>query len=111
MWDAMDEVLGVLLEGRGQGRIPMDGDALGVAVVHVGRGHERDTDVAAGFVVPAEEGLTERAAILYRGEVVREIGPVLERLELRLRKWVVVGREWLFVTPISARSPLVRADT
>jgi hypothetical protein len=46
-------------------------------------------------VVPREEPLAERlGGVLVGPEPVRELGPVLEALELRLREGVVVGLEW-----------------
>jgi hypothetical protein len=47
-------------------------------------------------VVPREEVPAESAAIFDAPEAVGEIGPVLHRLELRLREWVVSGDKGRF---------------
>ena len=63
---------------------PLELDDLGAAEVDVGRGVEANPRVAVLVVVPMEEALSERPAILERAEVVRELGAVLERFELCL---------------------------
>src|SRR6266511_1141996 len=45
-------------------------------------------------VVPGEEAAQMNARLLEALEALRKFGPVLERLELRLRERVVVGYAW-----------------
>ena len=59
------------------------------SVVHGGRGHQPDPRVAVLVVVPVEEAPAELARLLDRVEPVRKLGPVLERLEVRLGVGVV----------------------
>ena len=63
---------------------------LGLAEVDGGRGHVADARVAMRLVVPGEELLAMAAGILDAAEAVREIGTVLQRLELGLGIGVVV---------------------
>src|SRR5207237_6826436 len=63
---------------------------LGLAVMDDLGGQQADASVAVVGVVPAEEVLAEDPGLLDRGEAVREAGPVLQGLELRLGVGVVV---------------------
>jgi hypothetical protein len=67
-----DEALWVGGVGGVQHRTSRQGDLLGVAVVNVGRGQQRDPAVAVLEVVPAEEPLAKAAGVLQRAEPVRE---------------------------------------
>jgi hypothetical protein len=83
------------------------GDTLiGEAVVDVVRSQEADAAVTVLVVVPIEEWAAVGAAVLRGAEPRGKVGPVLERLELRLRENGVsletFGLEWLCVTPRSA---------
>src|SRR2546425_33541 len=55
----------------------------------VGR-EQAEAGVAVLGVVPGEKDLAVRASILDRAEALREVRPVFQRLELRLRERVVV---------------------
>jgi len=65
---------------------------FGKSMMHVVRSHEPDPGMPMFIIVPSEEIHTVHPGVLDGVEVLREIGPVLHRLELRFRKWVVVGR-------------------
>jgi hypothetical protein len=60
----------------------LDLDAVGAAEVDRCRGVEAEARVTVLVVVPAEEALAERAAILDGAEPAWELWPVLERLEV-----------------------------
>jgi hypothetical protein len=68
----------------------MHAHAGGLAVVNAVRGHVADARVPVHRVVPGEEGVAVCARVLDAAEACREVGPVLHRLELRLRVRVVV---------------------
>ena len=57
----------------------------------VGGGVKAEPGVAMLVVVPTEEDLAVPPSGFDRGEPVGEVGPVLQRLELRLAERVVVG--------------------
>jgi hypothetical protein len=59
-------------------------DLCGATEVHVGRRHETDSGMPMLVVVPVEERPTELPGVNDRTETLREVGPILERLELRL---------------------------
>ena len=62
-------------------------DALvGVAVVDVVRRQQAEAAVPVLGVVPEKERLAMRAGVLDRAEALREVGPVLQGLELRFRE-------------------------
>jgi hypothetical protein len=48
------------------------GDGLAAAVVHIGRGQQRDPAVVVLVVIPAEEALAEGAGVVDRAEAVGE---------------------------------------
>ena len=64
---------------------------FGGAVVDVGGRVKCQPGVAMLIVVPREEVLAVHARRLDRGEPAGEVGPVFQRLELRLAERVVVG--------------------
>jgi len=78
----------------GEGGIKREGalcaDRRGGALMHGGRGHQADPAVAMLAVVPVEEPLAVRAGVLDRAEPLREVGPVLQGLELRLGVRIVI---------------------
>ena len=55
------------------------------------RRHHGNAAVTVLLVVPGKERLAERPGVLDASKAVREVRPVLERLELRLRVRVVVA--------------------
>src|SRR5438552_4078047 len=67
-----------------------DDASLGQAVVDIVRREQAEAGVTVLGVVPGEEDVAMRSGILDRAEPVREVGPVLERFELRLREGIVV---------------------
>ena len=60
------------------------------SVVHVEWRQEAEPRVPVLLVVPVEEHLAVRSRMLDGTESLGEIGPVLQRLELRLGIWIVV---------------------
>lgn len=79
---------------------------LSLAVVDRRRGHVADAGMAMAVVVPREELLTMGARVFDAAKALREVGTVLEGLELRLGEGVVVpdGRLWDLVTSRSTNS-------
>jgi hypothetical protein len=75
-----DEALGVGGVGCLEHAGALELNPVCAAEVDVGRGVKAKTGVAVLVVVPTEEGLTERAAVLDRAEAPRKLRPVLERL-------------------------------
>ena len=65
-------------------------DGVGLAVMHLVRGHQADTDVMVILVVPGEEAAAEGPGILDTAETSGELRLVFQSLELRLREGVVV---------------------
>src|SRR5438477_2698632 len=61
------------------------------AEVDGGGGHQPDAAVAVFVVVPVQEPAAMSAGVLDRVEPFRELGPVFQGLELRLRVGVVAG--------------------
>jgi hypothetical protein len=60
------------------------------AVVNVVRGEQPEPDMVVLGVVPVQQVAAAAARMLGRAETVRELGPVLQGLELRLGERVVV---------------------
>lgn len=56
------------------------------------RGEQADAGVVMVRVIPGEEALAEAPAVLDATKAVGEVGAVLERLELRLGKRVIIAR-------------------
>ena len=85
------EAFGVRGVGRGEhGRARRDA-LVGVAMVHVVGRQQAEAAVPVLGVVPGEERVAVGAGIVDRAEALREVRPVLQGLELRLREGVVVG--------------------
>jgi hypothetical protein len=66
-------------------------DIVSLAIVDDLRGEETDAGTPVLLVVPGEEELRKRAAVLDGTKAVREIGPVLHGAELTFRVRIVVG--------------------
>ena len=79
-----DETLRMGRIGLSQDTDPLELGLVSTTKVHIGRRVKADTGVAVLVVVPAKETLAESTAILHRAEPSRELGPVFERLEVRL---------------------------
>ncbi len=62
-----------------------------LAGVHGRRRHVADAGVAMGVVVPGEEPLTERTGVFDGVKACREVGLVLQGLELRFRVRIVIA--------------------
>src|ERR1043166_7071461 len=77
--------------GSVQARLTNGDEIFDPTMEHVGRCEQRQPRVLVMMVVPVEELGTPSAGMLYVTEAPGEIGLVLERLELRLGKRVVVG--------------------
>jgi len=92
-WDGRlaDEPLRVPLVGgvehAGPGRVELGR----LAVVDGGGGHQPDPGVAVLVVVPVKEHAAVPAGVLDIVEALGELGPVLQRLEVRLAVGVVAG--------------------
>jgi hypothetical protein len=91
LWEAAREALRVAGIGGGEHGGPGGHTLVGQAEVHVVRGEQAKTAVMVFDVVPREEDVAVGADILDRAEPFRERRPILRRLELRFREWVVVG--------------------
>ena len=78
-------------EGARQGRLALSGHLIGTPGVDIGRREQRDSRVTMLMVVPVEEGLAVGTRVFDADEACRDVGAVLQRLELRLRVRVVVG--------------------
>ena len=100
----MDEALRMSLVGREQGVLAGLQRLRGPAVVDVGRGEGGDAAVPVLVVVPVEEEPAEGVRVLEGGEAIRELRPVLERLELALGEGVVVGNMGPAVAALTLRS-------
>src|SRR6266508_4724027 len=83
------ESLGVRRVRLGENRRARRQALLGQPVVNVVRGQQAEPAVAVLGVVPGEEDLAVRAAILDRAKTLREVRPVLHGLELGFGEWVV----------------------
>src|SRR5690242_20144920 len=68
---------------------------------YVGRSEQRQGGVLMMIVVPVEELSTPGTCLLEVAEAPREVGLVLQRLELCLREGVVVGHARSTVTGIN----------
>ena len=102
--EAGGEAFRVSRVGRGEYGGPHRRPLLGQAVVDVMGCQEAKPAVAVFAIVPAEEPVAVGSRVFNRAEPVREAGPILQGLKLRLREGVVetCGREWVLVTPRSA---------
>ena len=88
---ALYEALGMSRVG-GQAGTQTDLERRGRApVVDVGRCEIAQAAVMVRVVVPREQIVTDRAGVFHRSEAVGELGPVLQRAELRFRKGVVIA--------------------
>ena len=76
--------------GRGQNIRALRAHDFGAAVMNVSRRVQASAGVTVVVVVPGKEALTETVRILLGPEAVGELGPVLERLELRLAEGIVI---------------------
>ena len=70
--------------GPGEHGRPRSNARLGQPVTHVKRCQQTKAGMMVLGVVPGEEDMTVCPRVLDRAETLREIRPVLERLELRL---------------------------
>lgn len=66
-------------------------DLCSLTVVDRGRGWQSHSRMTMFFVVPREEQLAERAAILNGSEATRKFGSVFEGAKLAFRVRVVIG--------------------
>lgn len=87
----MDEALGVCRVGGVEHALAGIEYGAGAAEVDVGRREESERLVMVLVVIPLEEGTVVRDGRADVVETAREVGTVLERLELRLGERVVVG--------------------
>jgi hypothetical protein len=66
----------------GQHSRPCFEGCRGLATVHDGRRQQADAAVTVLLVVPVKERAAEVEAVVVTGKAGREVGPVLQRLEL-----------------------------
>lgn len=86
-----DESFWVAVVGSVQDLGADSADLFGVSVVDGVRGVPGDAGVPVLGVVPGEEALAERPRLEQAGERFGELGPVLQRPELRLGVRIVVA--------------------
>src|SRR3972149_10505900 len=75
---------------REDGAAPIE-HRCGGPVMHRYRGEQCQARVVMLVVVPVEERDAKRACVLEAAKALGKLRPVFERLELRLREWVVVA--------------------
>src|SRR4029450_10114925 len=85
------EAFGVCEIGGVEHAGAVSADLIRAAVVHVGRYVQPDAGIFVFVFVPAEESVTVHTGGLDRFEPFREVGPVLQGLELGLGERIVVG--------------------
>ena len=78
-------------EWKLQARRPCFEDLRCPPVVHILRGHKRDTGVAMPGVIPVEKLPAESSGVLQGTEAPGKLGAVLECLELRFRERIVIA--------------------
>ena len=61
------------IERRCEHRCPVTGDLIGKTIMHLLGCHQRDAAVTMLFVVPGEEVLAERPAILDSADVKKDV--------------------------------------
>jgi len=67
-------------------------DGIGLAVMHLVRGHESDAGVVVVLVIPIEESSAEALGVLDAAEALGEARLVFQGLEVAFGEGVVVGR-------------------
>jgi hypothetical protein len=77
--------------GAVESGFPAGGDFLDAAVEYISRGEEGNSRVVVNVIIPGEELLAPASCVNERGEALRIVGLVLERLELGLGEGVVVA--------------------
>jgi hypothetical protein len=80
----VDKPLRVASVGGGENLGAVGEDLLSSSIVDIDRVQPRDPGVVVLGVVPGEEALAERPGVLDAAESGGEVGPVLQRLKLRL---------------------------
>ena len=114
----VDEALRVVAERLIECGLTCGMDGIGLAVMHLVRGHQADAGMVVVLVVPIEEVAAEGSGVLDAAEALRELRLVFQRLEVafgervvpRLRRGRLLdtyGRLWDRVTPRSASSSAV----
>ena len=97
------EAVWVSQKGVIEGGLPSGMDGLSRAVVDAVRGHVADARVLMLVVVPGKELLTEGACIGQATKARREVGAVLQGLELGLAERVGVSRQLRHMVQLSTR--------
>ena len=65
-------------------------NGVGLAVMHLIRGHQADADVMVILVIPGEEAAAEGPGVLDATKTFGELRLIFQGLEMRLREGVVV---------------------
>ena len=86
-----DKAFRMVLISLAENLLALLNDFVGPAIMQRLWCQQADAAVMVFGVVPGEEKLTEAAGILDGAEAVRELWPVFQGFELRLRERVVVG--------------------
>jgi hypothetical protein len=97
------EPFGIAGVRRGEGVCAGGPYQLGVSIVDIMGSVPGDAGMTMLLVVPPVERLDMCPGMFEAGEPVREVRPVLQRLELGLRKGIIVGRPWPGVTSFHAQ--------
>jgi len=81
----------VFFEGRREDQLTAPYDFICKAIVHLFRGQQGDAAVVVLFVIPEEEILAKRPAVLDAAEAIRKLRAVLKGFEVGFRIGVVVA--------------------
>jgi hypothetical protein len=90
-WRLVDEALRVFAERGGKSGLACGVNGIGLAVMHLVRGHQADPGVVVVPVVPVKERATEAAGVLDAAEALGEPRLILQGLEVAFGERVVVA--------------------
>ena len=83
-WRFCDEALGVFTERVIEGGLACGVNGIGLAVMHLVRGHQADPGVVVVLIVPVEERTAEAAGVLDAAEALGELRLVFKGFALML---------------------------
>ena len=87
----MNETIRIHAVSLIQDFLPGGANFVGLSVVNHLRRHPTEGRVMMLVVVPGKEPLAKDSTMFDATKTIRELGPVLERFEVRLREGIVVG--------------------